>query len=75
MLSSLSNKQHTLMLSKEVIYYCSGVNDCRFWPINNKRGVEHVILHTIVRKTLSSNNKLSEILSRYMNDSIVRESL
>lgn len=63
------------MLSKEVVYYCSGVNEGRIWPISNKRGVEPVILHTIVRKILSSNSKLSEILSGYMNDSIVRESL
>lgn len=63
------------MLSKEVIYYRSGVNGSRIWPISNKRGVESVILHAIVRKILSSNNKLSEILSGYMNDSIVRESL
>lgn len=63
------------MLSKEVIYYSCGVKEGRIWPTRNKRGVEHVILHAIVRKTLSSNSKLSEILSGYMNESIVRESL
>jgi len=63
------------MLPKAVIYYCSGVNEGRIWPITHERGVEHVTLHAIERKTLSSNSKLSEILSQYMNDSIVRESL
>lgn len=63
------------MLSKKSIQYCSGVNECRILPISNKRGVEHVILHATVKRILFSNSKLSEILSGYMNDYIVRESL
>lgn len=39
------------MLSNEVIYHSSGVNEGRIWPTSNIRGVEHVILHAIVRKT------------------------
>lgn len=63
------------MLSEEVIYYCNGVNEGRIWPISNKRGVDHVILHTILRKFLSTNCKLSDFFFGYINGSIVRESL
>lgn len=63
------------MVSEEVIYYYSGANEDRIWPISNKRGVEHVNPSTIVKEILFSNSKLSEILSESMNGSIVREGL